>query len=182
MPKTKEQKKEILKDIKDKIDKAKSVIFTNFNGLEAKENEELRKKLRKEDGEYYVAKKTLLDIAFRDLKIDQLKIKDFAGKVAAVFGYNDEVTPARIINDFRKSHSLKKESGEEKINFIGGVLEGRFISADTVNELAELPSKKELLAKVVGSINSPISGLVNSLAGNLRNLVYVLKAIEEKGN
>ena len=89
------------------------------------------------------------------------------------FGYEDEVVPAKIVDEFKKTH-------EEQINFIGGVLENNFLSAEKIQELAKLPSKQELYAKIVGSLNAPISGFVNVLAGNMRNLVYVLKAIEEK--
>lgn len=176
MPKTREEKKEILNLLKQKIDQAKSIIFANFDYLEVKESEGLRNKLRQEKSEYYVAKKTLLDLAFKDKKIENLKIRDMEGKIAAVFGYEDEVAPAKLINEFKKA----SKSEVEKIQFTGGILENKFIDALKVQELSELPSKKELYAKIVGSINAPVSGFVNVLAGNIRNLVYVLKAIEEK--
>lgn len=173
MPKTKEQKKNILADIEDKISRAKSVVFANFKGLGVKENEELRTKLKFENSEYYVAKKTLLGLAYKNKGIDSLDIDNFSGQVATVFGYDDEVAPAKIIDQFKKDN-------QDKIDFIGGILEGKYIDAEKVGSLAKLPSKIELYAKLVGSINAPVSGLVNVLAGNLRNLVYVLKAIEEK--
>ena len=173
MPKTKEQKKEILESLKEKIKKSKSILFTEFNGLEVKDNEALRNDLRKENGEYYVAKKTLLELAFRNFGLAGLKVKEFQGKVAVVFGYGDEVTPAKTVDKY-------KSQLENKIDFIGGILDGKYLSGAEVSVLAKLPSKNELYAKIVGSINAPISGLVNALAGNLRNFVYVLKAIEEK--
>jgi large subunit ribosomal protein L10 len=175
MAKSKEQKKQILQDLADKISKAKSVMFTKFSRLGVKENEELRRELKKEGSEYYVAKKTLMDLAFKDLKIDGLNVKSFEGQIAAVFGYQDEVAPAKIVSNFKK-----KLEEEEKVEFLGGILENKYIDAAKVRELASLPSKQELYAKIVGSINAPVSGFVNALAGNLRNLVYVLKAIEGK--
>ncbi len=173
MAKTKEQKKEILQKLNEKIKKAKSVVFAEFNGLGVKDNEELRIKLKQENSEYYVAKKTLLNIAFKEEKIQELDVEKFNGRVATIFGYEDEVAPAKIVDEFKKTH-------KEQINFIGGVLENNFLSAEKIQELAKLPSKQELYAKIVGSLNAPISGFVNALAGNMRNLVYVLKAIEEK--
>ncbi len=172
MAKSKEQKKEILEGLKDKIGKSKSIVFTKFDGLQVKENEELRNKLKEENSEYYVAKKTLLDLALKDsdTKVD---VQSFDGKIATVFGYEDEVAPAKIIDEFKKDR-------EDKIEFLGGILEGKFLSPEEVTALAKLPSKQELYAKIVGSLNAPVSGFVNVLAGNLRNLVYVLKAIEEK--
>lgn len=175
MPKSKEQKRDILESIKDKISKSKSIVFTKFNSLGAIENETLRKELKKEDSEYYVAKKTLMDIAFKDSKIEDLNIKGFEGQVAAVFGYKDEVAPAKVVDAFKK-----KLDNKEKVVFLGGILENKFIDAAGVANLAGLPSKQELYAKIVGTINAPISGFVNALAGNLKNLVYVLKAIETK--
>lgn len=177
MPKTKEQKRTILHDLNDKIFRAKSIIFTKYNALTVKENEELRSKLRQENNEYYVAKKTLFGLALKDKSIEGLDVKKFQGQVAAIFGYEDEVSPAKIVGQFKKD----KEK-DAKIEFIGGVLENKYIGASEVANLATLPSKQELYAKLVGSINSPVSGFVNALAGNLRNLVQVLKAVSEKNN
>ena len=173
MPKTREQKKVILEGLRDKITRSKSVIFTKFDGLEVKDNEELRNELKAENSEYCVAKKTLFNIAFEDKKIEGLNVKSFDGRVAAVFGYEDEVAPAKIVDKFMKNH-------EGKVEFLGGILEDKFMDAGSVKQLAGLPSKQELYAKIVGSMNAPISGFVNVLAGNLRGLVTVLKAIEEK--
>ncbi|MCK5416114.1 50S ribosomal protein L10 [Candidatus Parcubacteria bacterium] len=175
MAKSKAQKQEILTALADKIDRAKSVVFTKFDALEVKDNEALRNKLRENNSEYFVAKKTLLDIAFRDKKIENLNIKDFDGKVSAVFGYEDEVAPAKVVNDFREDNRK-----EDNISFVGAILEGKFLKIEEVEALAKLPSKQELYAKMVGSLNAPVSGFVNVLAGNLRGLVNVLKAIEEK--
>lgn len=172
MPKTREQKKDILEGLKDRVNKSKSVVFTNFDSLEVTDNEELRNELRKENSEYCVAKKTLLGMAFKDSNIEGLDIKSFEGRVAAVFGYEDEVAPAKIVDEFMKNH-------EGKVNFVGGILENKFMTAAEVKQLAGLPSKQELYAKIVGSINAPVSGFVNVLAGNLRGLVTVLKAIED---
>ena len=174
MPKTKGQKKQILDSLTEKINQSKSIVFTNFDGLKVSENEALRKKLKEEDSEYYVAKKTLINIAFQNSNLDDIDIKKLEGKVATVFSYVDEVASAKIIDNF------KKELGEEKINFLGGILENKFLSKEEVEFLAKLPSKQELQAKLVGTMNAPISGFVNVLAGNMRSLVCVLKAIEEK--
>lgn len=173
MPKTKEQKRSIFKELNEKISKAKSVVFVNFSGLTVKENEDLRCSLKKENSEYYVAKKTLLGMALKEGGVNDANVKELEGQVAAIFGYEDEVAPAKVINIFKKGK-------EAKIKFVGGILENKFISANMVAELAILPSKQELYAKIVGSINAPVSGFVNALAGNLKNIVYVLNAIKDK--
>lgn len=173
MAKNKEQKKAVLEGLSDKIAKAKSIVFASFNALTVKDNEDLRHNLKQENNEYYVAKKTLMGLAFKDKKIEGLNPKDFDGKVAAVFSYEDEISPAKVIFNFRKDH-------EGKIDFVGGVLNDKFLSKTEMESLAKLPSKQELYAKMVGSLNAPISGFVNVLAGNLRGLVTVLKAIGDK--
>jgi large subunit ribosomal protein L10 len=173
MAKTKEQKKEILENLVKKIKQAKSIIFASFHGLGVKENEDLRKRLKEEKGEYYVVKKTLLNLTFKDSQIKDLNTRDFNGQVATVFGYEDEVIPAKIIGKFSREQ-------KGKMDFLGGILEGSFISGEEAKALAMLPTKNELYAKLVGSVNAPVSGLVNALTGNLRNLVNTLKAIEEK--
>jgi len=174
MPKSKIQKGEISRTLSEKIKKAKSMVFAGFNALGVKDNENLRTKLRAENSEYYVAKKTLLNRALQDNKLD-INVRDFDGKVATIFSYEDEVAPAKILGNFRKD-----KDKEGKIFFLGGILEGKLLSKKEVENLSALPSKTELYAKLVGSLNAPISGFVNALAGNLRNLVNVLKAIEEK--
>jgi large subunit ribosomal protein L10 len=174
MPKNKIQKGEILRNLSEKIKKSKSVVFAGFNALTVKDNENLRAQLRKENSEYYVAKKTLMNIAFKD-QIKDLNVRTMDGKLAAIFSYEDEVAPAKIIGNFRKD-----KDKITKIFFLGGILENKLLSKEEVEALSQLPSKTELYAKLVGSLNAPISGFVNALAGNLKNLVYVLKAIEEK--
>lgn len=173
MPKTKEQKKEILQDLEDKLSRSKSVVFTGFNALEVKDNEELRQNLQANNSEYLVAKKTLLSLALKNSLKIEIEAKHFAGKLATVFSYEDEVSGAKAIAQFSKGK-------EDKVYFLGGILEGKLISQDEVIALSKLPSQEELYAKLVGTLNAPISGFVNVLAGSLRSLLYTLKAIEEQ--
>jgi large subunit ribosomal protein L10 len=98
-------------------------------------------------------------------------IKSFGGGVSALFGKEDEVAPAQLIAQFAKTH--------EVVTLFGGILEGKFIDAAKVKELSALPSKQQLLGQLVGTLNAPISGFVNVLAGNLRNLVGVLNNIKQ---
>lgn len=174
MPKSKIQKQEIFRDLNERIKKAKSVVFAGFNALGVKDNEILRSKLREENSEYYVAKKTILDLALKENKIE-VDTKALEGKVATIFSYEDEVASAKIVGNFLKD---KEKAG--KIFFLGGILDGKFLSKVEVESLSKLPSKHELQGQLVGSLNAPISGFVNVLAGSLRQFVGVLKAISEK--
>ncbi len=172
MPKNKQQKKEILNSFLEKIKKAKSVVFVGFNGLTVNESEELRKLCRENDLEYMVAKKTLLKLALKELNINNNQEDVFSQEVAAIFSYKDEVMGAKIAAQFSKDH--------EALVLKGGILENKIIDLKMVKNLVNIPGKDELYAKIVGSINAPLSGLVNVLAGNLRNLIQVLTAIKEK--
>ena len=109
-------------------------------------------------------------LAFKDSDINDIDPVTLNKGVATVFSYNDEVASAKTIGEFAKTHEALKP--------VGGILEKKFIDAAKVITLSKLPSRNELLAKLLGSIKSPVSGLVNVLSGNLRNLVYVLNAIK----
>jgi large subunit ribosomal protein L10 len=173
MPKSKTQKNDIIKNLTDKIGQAKSIVFVKYDGLGVKENEALRRALAEENSEYLVAKKTLLDLAFEKAKFAGLKISEMTGQLAAVFGFGTEEAAAKIIHKFQKDH-------EGKIAFAGAILENKFIDAVAAEEFAKLPTRKELYAKLVGSINAPVAGFVNTLAGVPRNFLQVLSAIGEK--
>ena len=172
MPKTKDQKKEDLKSLEDKFARTKAAVFVNFSGLNVKDTTSLRSSLRKEGIDYGVAKKTLIKIAMDKTGYSGVDPKQFEGNVAAVFGYDDEVLPAKILKQFKAQHDALK--------ILGGILEKKYIDSAKVLELANIPGKQELLAQLVGSLNSPVSGFVNVLAGNLRGLVQVLKSMSEK--
>lgn len=173
MPKSKIQKQEILRTLDEQIKRSKAVIFTGFNALGVADNEALRAQLRAVGGEYYVPKKTLLKRVLKDNGFAEPQEDVLTGKVAAVFSYEDEVAAAKTVKAFSKDKT-------DKIFFLGGVMEGRLLSKEEAIALASIPSKQELYAKLVGSINAPVSGFVNVLAGNLRGLVNVLKAMSEK--
>lgn len=172
MPKTKEQKKTIISSYDEKLDKAKSIVLVEYAGLKVKDNEELRNQCKKENSEYVTLKKSLAKIAFDKKEIKDFDLNNLDGSVAMVLGYEDEVTPAKLVDTFVKKHNVMK--------ILAGIIDSKVLQAAQVKELAKLPSKQELLGKVVATINAPISGFVNVLAGNLRGLVQVLNAVKEK--
>lgn len=168
MPKTKEQKKQEVEKLAQKLQDNKSVVFANYNGLKVKDTEALRAKCRENELDCGMAKKNLLKLALKNLGIENPELE---GEVFALFG-NDEVLPAKTAAEFAKKH--------EALKIVAGVVDGKFAGREEMLALAKLPSREELLAKMVGSINAPVSGFANVLAGNLRNLVYVLNAIKSR--
>ena len=173
MAKTKVQKATILRDLEAKLGESKSVVFASFSGLKASESRDLKKKLKAEASECYIAKKTLLAKALDKQGLPAFEAKSVDGQLAVILGYGDEVTPAKVASDFIKS-------SEGRMQFAGGILEGRILAKSEVEALAKLPSKLELYAKLVGTINAPVSGFVNTLAAVPRGFVRVLSAIGEK--
>ena len=164
-------KEQIVKKITDEFKQAKSVVFTDYKGLSANEVTELRKKLRAEDVSYQVVKKSLIQIALNNLKVTA-DIKNYEGPVAVAVSEKDEVMPAKLVAETAKKN--------ENLKMVGGVLENKFLDEAEIKALSLLPGKDELIAKAVGSISAPVRNFVGVLGGVTRQLVYVLKAIEEK--
>jgi large subunit ribosomal protein L10 len=167
---TKSQKEAIVDEIADKVKKSKALVFSDFKGLKVKDMTQIRKDLRLEGVEFKVLKKTLAYIALKKAG-KEVDIKKMEGQVALAMSKEDEVIAAKLIAKAAKSN--------ENIKILGGMIDLRYIEKEEVLALSKLPSKEELLATFVGTINAPISGFVNVLAGNIRNLLNVLKAINE---
>jgi large subunit ribosomal protein L10 len=167
---TKKQKELITKELTDKLKEAKAVVFSDFKGMTMKDLVALRKELRAESISLKVVKKTLMDIALKNAGI-KASVKDMEGQIAIAVSPTDEVAAAKVISNFAKTN--------KNLKVTGGVLEGAMLSADEVTALSKLPSKQELLAKFVYTINAPVSGFVRALSGNLSGFVRVLKAISE---
>lgn len=165
MAKTKEQKTQIIDNLKDKLARKKAIVLLNFRGLKVEESEELRKLLREKQIDLAVTKNTLLKIILNEKGIS---VADdvLSQPLALAFSYDDEVVISKEISLFAKEH--------EALEILGGILDEGYVSSDVIEKLAKLPSREELLAKLVGSIASPLSGMVNVLSGNIRGLVNVL--------
>jgi large subunit ribosomal protein L10 len=172
MAKTRQQKEEELQALREKFSRSKGVAFTRYMGLTVADLQDLRRKLRAEENELVVAKKSLLGIMVADGGLSKDEVNNMPGDVAVVFGFKDEVSPAKVVADFAKTHPT--------VEFHGGVLEGKFIDRSQVEALSKLPSRLELLAQMVGSMKSPLSGLVGVLNGNLRGFVQVLNQVKEQ--
>ena len=173
MAKTKEQKKEIIQKLKDNLDKEKSMVFVDYKGLKAKDMFNLREELKKQNGLLFVIKRTLMNLVFKEKGIEN-KDEDLQGQTAIVFGFEDQISPIKATYDFsRQFEGLKILGGS-----VGIAQNYEFLEAEKIIELAKLPTRDELLAKLVGTISSPVSGFENVLQGNIRNLVCVLNAIK----
>ncbi|WP_160678880.1 50S ribosomal protein L10 [Clostridium sp. C8-1-8] len=160
MNKNRELKEAKVAEIKEKLEKAQSVILADYQGLTVEEDTELRKALREAGVEYKVYKNTMVTLAAKELGHEGI-VQYLEGPVAIAFGYEDVTAPARILADFAKTH--------KKLELKAGIVDGAIFDQDKVNQLASIPSKEVLIAKLLGSFKAPLS-----------NLAYLLNAVKDK--
>lgn len=153
MPKTKEQKQATKAKLVDEFKKAKSVVFADYQGLTVAQADKLRKATRAVNVDYVVAKKSLLTLAAKEAGYE-VDAKKFPGMLGTAFGLEDEVAPAKVLGDMSKESTIK---------LVGGIFEGAVVGQDKVIALSKLPSRLELLGKVVGTIYAPVSAFVRVL-------------------
>lgn len=157
-----EKKQVVVQEIVDKLQRASACIVVDYRGLKVEEVTELREKFRAAGVDYKVYKNTLVRRAAAEVgsleKFDDIHL---VGTNAIAFSYDDPMTPAKIINDFAKTHP--------KLEFKMGYVEGEFYEAEGLKKLAGIPSKEELIAKLLGSLKAPMS-----------NFVYMLDALIKK--
>ena len=168
---SKQKKEQIVKNLTEDLQAAKSFVIADYNGLTVNDTQELRQKAKDQGVKVRAVKKTLLEFALEKAEVQGIEPKKLEGSLAVVLGMEDEVAPAKILAEFAKDH--------EQVKMLVGFLDDKLLSQEETVALSKIPSKDELLAKVVGSINAPVSGFVNVLAGNLRGLVNVLTGIKE---
>jgi large subunit ribosomal protein L10 len=167
---TKKQKQEVVEKLSEKFKAVKSVIFADYKGLKVSQLKELRRKLKQSQGEMKVAKKTLIDLALQKAEIKNAASKNMEGQISLVFGSQDEVAAAKILQAYaRKNEGLK---------ILGAILDGKFLGQAEAQALARVPSRQQSLANLVGTLNAPLQNLVSTLQGNLRSLVFVLSQIK----
>jgi len=150
---------------------ARSVVLNDFTGLDVAKISELRRLCREAGIEYRVVKNTLAKRSLKGTPAEALD-EHFEGPTALAIGREDENTSAKVLADFAKEHEAPK--------FKAAVVEGNVIDATGVLALAKLPSKDELLSKLLGSMKSPGNNLVSVLQGPLRSFMYVMNAIMDK--
>jgi large subunit ribosomal protein L10 len=165
------KKEATIEELRRRIAGSKNLFFTNYAGLTVEEITKLRTELRKDGNTYAVIKNTLFSIAAGEDVAKSLETY-LAGPTGVVFAGEDPVGPAKAIKTF--SDSVKP------LEVKAAYIDGQVVDAKQVAALAALPPKIELLAKLVGSLKSPLYGLVTVLSGNQSGLVRVLNAIREQ--
>ena len=160
MSKNIEAKKGVVADIRQKFEKAQSAVLVDYRGLNVAEDTELRNLLRKAGVEYAVLKNTMINLAVKDMGIDEIKTH-LEGPTAVAFGMEDAVAPAKVLSDFMKK--------TKKVGVKCGVVDGAYIDDKGVEALANTPSREVLIARIMGSMMSSVS-----------KFVYCVEAIRKK--
>ncbi len=172
MPANLEEKIKLVDDLSQKLSGAKSIVIVDYRGLTVEELTDLRSQTRANEVDYKVYKNTMVRRALEKAGIEGLT-ELFVGPTAIAVS-QDEVAPAKILDEFAKGH--------KNLEIKGGYVDGKAIDVAGVTNLAKLPSKEMLVAKVLGGLNAPISGFVGVLNGTIRALAIALNQIaEQKG-
>jgi large subunit ribosomal protein L10 len=165
-------KLDIVKDLKERLQDAKAIVLVDYKGINIEEVSQLRTRFRNEKVDYLVQKNTLVKIALNDLGISDLD-EYLVGPTALAICKDDEIAPARIMVKFLKEIMEEKEFPK----FKAGYVSGNVLNSTQMLALAKLPSREELLAKLLGSAQAPISRLLGVTQGIIRKFVYAVDAV-----
>lgn len=166
-----EEKEQLVQVLHDELDRSRAVFVTDYMGLNVEKITKLRRDITGAGGSYQVVKNTLLRRASEGTPAAGIG-QFFVGPTAIAVAHEDVVAVAKALVNFAREN--------EQLEIQGGVLGSRPMTAADVQELAKMPPKEVLLARMLGSLNAPVSNFVGVLAAILSQLVYVLKAIENK--
>lgn len=164
----KDGKKQLVVDMQDKLKRAKAAFLADFRGMNVEQASRLRDELRKVAVEYKVVKNTLLELASRGTDVEPLATH-YKGPTAIALTYDDPVAAAKVLSRFAKEI--------EAFNLKAGVLGNKPLSVSDIQALADLPSREVLIAKLLGTLNAPVTNFVGVLAAVPGSFVRALDAI-----
>jgi len=165
------QKEQLVEEIKDRFSGSNAVLLADYRGLSVKEVQQLRVKLREAGAEMTVYKNSLTEIAMRELALPDMA--DYlAGPTAFVFAGEDPVAPAKALTAFAKDHKA--------LELKGGLVENQVVNADGVKAIATLPSREELIAKLLGTMVNPLVGFARVLNGPVEAFARTVQAVADQ--
>jgi large subunit ribosomal protein L10 len=163
----KEEKEQIVSDLRQKLEQSKAIVLTNYRGLNVQQVNQLRQRLREEKISYHVVKNTLMKLATKGTDLE--KVNDyFEGPTAVAMAYGDPISLAKILSEFTKTQPIL----EIKV----GVLEGRVMPPEGVRAFASMPSREVLFGQLLGGIQVPGSQLAGTVRNALQQVLGVIQA------
>ncbi len=166
------EKEQIVSAVVEKISRAKGLFFTDFTGLTVEQATELRREFRKSGVDYRVVKNTLARKALEEATGYDSVYDILVGPTGIAFAYEDPVAPAKVIKKFNDKY--------DKLKLKKAVLENTVYAGSQLAQLASLPTRGELIASMLGSLNAPISGVVGSINAVMRDLISVIDEVAKK--
>lgn len=171
-----DKKRAVVAELKDQLTNSKGAVLTSYRGLTVAVDTELRRELRAAGVTYHVVKNTMTRLAAKDAGLEELN-SHLEGTTALAFSKEDAIAPAKVICGFMKKNKLE-EAGILTIK--AGLVEGKVITDKEVKALADLPSREQLIAKLLGSMNAPIANTVGVLSAIIGGFVRVVDAVREQ--
>jgi large subunit ribosomal protein L10 len=166
------EKEQVIAEVKEKVLRASGMYFADFTGITVEQVTELRREFRKVNADYRVVKNTLARKALESATGYDTILDRLIGHTAIAFGYDDPIAPARVIKKFREKHN--------KLQVKVCVIDKQVFDGAQLDDIAKLPSRLEMIAAIIGSIQAPASGIVGAINAVARDLVNVIDAIEKK--
>jgi large subunit ribosomal protein L10 len=168
----KEKKTEIVAEVAETVSRSSAMYFTDFSGLTVEQATELRRELRKSGIEYRVVKNTLIKKALEHVSGYDKVYDKLVGPTGVAFAFEDAVVPAKVIEKFVEKH--------HKLSLKAAVLEKQVYDGSKLKEIAKLPSKKDIMASILGSIQVPLAGVPTVINAVMRELVSVIDEISKR--
>ncbi len=169
--KTRKEKAEEMELLREKFQRAKGVVFTDYKGLTVHEVSQMRRSLREAEIEYRVVKNTLARIASKDTPLE-VAAEYFTGPVGLAIGYDDPVIVAKKVLEYAKEN--------EKFGVRAGMVEGRLVDVDELKAVAKLPPRDVQLAMLAGAFSAPLTKMASLLQATVQQLGYALNALRAK--
>lgn len=166
------EKEQVIAEVTETVSRATGMYFTDFTGLTVQQATELRSELRKSGIEYRVVKNTLIKKALEQISGYDKVYDKLVGPTGVAFAFEDAVVPAKIIDKFMAKH--------QKLSVKAAVLDKQVYDGAKIAELAKLPSKKDILAAILGSVEAPLAGVPSVVNAVMRDLVSVIDEIGKK--
>ncbi len=166
------EKEHIVAEVAETASRASAMYFTDFTGLTVEQATELRRELRKVGVQYRVVKNTLIRKALDQLSGYDKVYDKLVGPTGVAFAFDDAIVPAKVIDKFVAKH--------QKLALKAAVLEKQVYDGTKLKELAALPSKKDMMASILGSIQAPLAGVPTVVQAIMRDLVSVVDQLSQK--
>jgi large subunit ribosomal protein L10 len=169
---TRQRKAEIVEELRQKLQRARGIYLVDFAGMTVADSRALRKELRPKGLEYKVAKNTLIRRALQSLGDSSPLEQHLVGQTGLVLSYTDGVAPARLLREFIKQM--------EKPRLKAALVEGQYFDGAQLEQLASLPTREELIAGILASLQAPTAGIAGAIAALLRDLAYLIEEVARK--